>query len=106
MNMFEALGKVKDGVITSTRDLDDEEFGLICDLVGDELLTGSKRTKGGYYALKLTEKGEQYLAVGRTPLTDFLPKKKPWWEHWIATTIGGIAVALLIAYLTKIFGWN
>lgn len=103
MDMFELLGSIKDGKLTSTREMDGDDYGSLVDLMYDGYLTGTKTGKG-YVALKLTEKGDNAVAFGRTPITAFLPKKNPWWKHSALRWVGGIATALLIAYLTKHFG--
>ncbi len=103
MDMFEVLGRIKDGELTSTRGMDVDDECSLRNLMHDGYLTGMKTGKG-YVALKLTEKGEQAVAFGRTPISEFLPKKTPWWKHPALRWVGGIATALLIAFLIKVFG--
>lgn len=103
--MFELLGRIKDGTLTSTRGMDQDEECSLIDLMYDGYLTGTKTGKG-YVALKLTEKGEQAVAFGRTPISDFLPKKRPWWEHPVVRWLGGIATTLLVIFLAYLAGWN
>ncbi|EMF8795582.1 hypothetical protein V4U36_000652 [Pseudomonas aeruginosa] len=105
MDMFEVLGRIKDGELTSTRGMDVDDECSLRNLMHDGYLTGTKTGKG-YVALKLTEKGEQAVAFGRTPISEFLPKPTPWWEHPLARWLGVIATALIIAFLTFYFGWN
>lgn len=105
MDMFEALGKIRDGVITGTRGLDHDDYGLICNLVGEELVGGMKTNKG-YVGLKLTKKGEAYLAFGSTPLSDFTTRKAPWWMKWVLAVIIPLAIGLLVNYLSKLSGWT
>lgn len=105
MKMFNYLGDIKDGKLTSTRGMDQDEMCSLIDLMYDGYLTGTKTGKG-YVALKLTAKGEEAVAFGRTPPADFLPKKRPWWEHPVVRWLGGTASTLLITYVVYRLGWN
>lgn len=102
--MFEALGKIRDGVITTTRGLDGDDYGLICNLVGEELVGGIKTNKG-YVGLKLTKKGEEYVAFGSTPLSEFTKRKATWWRRWAREAFLPLVIGLLVAFLSKLAGW-
>lgn len=105
MDMFVMLGKIKDGTLTTTRGMDQDDEVTLVELMHDGYLTGM-RTRASYISLKLTEKGEQTVAFGRLPLSELIPKKKAWWQHPFMKWLGLLATALLTAYLTFLFGWN
>ena len=102
--MFDALRRIKNGTILSTRELDDSDFETIGHLFENDLITGIKSGKG-YVNLKLTQKGEQYLKFGETPLSDFT-NKHPWYQKPLGMLTIGVAIGLIVAFLTYIFGWQ